>query len=90
MNCCGQKRQQWQQESTLKSEEVFREPVLENPVQLRYNGTDNHLVKGPKTGILYLFAPLEAGLMVDGQDAPMLLADSKKFSLANGTNRHVD
>ena len=83
MNCCGQKRLHWLQETTHREPgSVSQEPVLEKPVPLHYHGTDNYLVKGPQTGLLYLFAPREPGLMVDGQDAPLLLAGSQKFSLA--------
>ncbi len=83
MNCCGQKRQQWQQKTTYrKSAPIFLGPVLENPVQLCYHGTNTYLIKGPETGYLYLFAAQEPGLMVDGRDVPQLLAESQKFSLA--------
>lgn len=84
MNCCGQKRSQWQQQATHRRlEAVYREPVLENPVHLQYRGTESYLVKGPETGLLYLFAPLEPGLPVDGRDVESLLERSQQFSLAN-------
>ena len=90
MNCCGQKRQQWQQKTTLgKSVKVSLEPVLENPVQLHYHGTNSYLTKGRQTGYLYLFAALEPGLMVDGRDAPELLAGSHKFSIAGRTDQGI-
>ena len=83
MSCCGQKRQQWQKETIAwKSVPVSMEPVLENPVVIHYHGSSSYMVKGPNTGYLYLFAASEAGLSVDGRDAPLLLAVSRKFSLA--------
>jgi hypothetical protein len=69
MNCCGQKRQQWQQEITPR--EIISapiQPVLENPVAIAYNGTTSCIIKGAATGYIYLFAPQETGLMVDGRD----------------------
>ncbi|MEP6596529.1 MAG: hypothetical protein ABJA71_11315 [Ginsengibacter sp.] len=86
MNCCGQKRLQWQQKTTYrKSAPISLDLVLENPVQLCYHGTHTHLIKGPETGYLYLFSAQEPGLMVDGRDVPQLLAGSQKFSLAKET-----
>ena len=83
MNCCGQKRQQWQQKiAHQKSTPVSLEPILENPVKLYYQGTSTCLVKGSETGYIYLFTAQEPGLMVDGRDAPLLVAESQKFSLA--------
>lgn len=82
MSCCGQKRQQWHQENTrLQPAQVAAEPVLQDPVSLQYNGTNSHLVTGPKTGYLYLFAAKGNSLMVDSRDVPTLLAEAQKFSL---------
>ena len=94
MSCCGKKRQQWQQLAVPREPapaSVPREPapasfqpVLENPVKVRYHGHGTFLTKGPVTGYQYLFAAKEPGLMVDGRDAAMLVAGSNKLSLAEG------
>ena len=82
MNCCGQKRQQWQQKTIQQADTpVSLEPVLENPVSLRYLGPASCLIKGSETGYLYLFAGREHSLMVDSRDAVYLLEESQKFSL---------
>ena len=83
MSCCGQKRQLWQQYmAPHQPVPPSVEPALENPVAVRYDGNDSCLIKGPVTGFMYLFAPKEPGLKVDGRDVKMLLAGSAKFSLA--------
>ena len=82
MSCCGQKRQQWQQQMTQpQPAPKTPEPVLENPVPLQYNGSHSHMIKGPSTGLLYLFAANGKSLMVDSRDVTSLLAD-ENFSLA--------
>ena len=81
MNCCGQKRQQWQQQKIQQADTiVLAEPVLENPVSLRYSGLSSCVIKGAKTGYLYLFAGNEESLMVDSRDAVYLLEEPEKFS----------
>jgi hypothetical protein len=83
MNCCGQKRYQWQQ-STLTNKEPVpanADPVLEDPVQLQYNGTNTILVKGTRTGYLYIFAGGEPALAIDGRDVQDILSLSGEFSL---------
>jgi hypothetical protein len=88
MNCCGQKRQQWQQKTAQQEPmQVSPVPVLESPVLLCYHGSGTLLIKGSKTGYLYLFAPNEPGLTVDMHDAQEFLMQSGKFSLANKTIR---
>ena len=83
MSCCGQKRQQWQQQiSYQEPQQAQPELILENTVPLQFNGTSSIMIKGPKTGYLYLFAPKETGLLVDGRDAPLILEGSQNFSLA--------
>ena len=83
MSCCGQKRQQWQQKKNYEEPTVVAPtPVLENTVALQYNGTSTYLIKGAVTGYLYLFAPNEQKLFVDGRDASMILTESEDFSLA--------
>ena len=83
MSCCGQKRQLWQQQTApAHTAPVSPEPVLENPVRVRYDGIDSYLIKGPVTGFMYLFAPRDPGLMVDGRDVALMLARSTRFSLA--------
>ena len=80
MSCCGQKRQQWQQQmTTVQSAPTLPEPVLEKPVAIQYNGSNSHLVTGEKTGLLYLFANGKS-LKVDSRDVTALLGD-EKFSL---------
>jgi hypothetical protein len=83
MNCCGQKRQQWQQRTLSHQEPVpaHADPVLENPVQLQYNGTNTILVKGKQTGYLYIFAAGEPALAVDGRDVQEILSVSGEISL---------
>jgi hypothetical protein len=86
MSCCGQKRLQWQQKTTHQQyESVSPELVLENPVPISYHGTNTCLIRGTKTGYLYLFSAHEPGLMIDERDVPQLLAESQKFSLAEET-----
>ena len=83
MNCCGQKRQQWQQQIIQPVDTPgSTEPVLENPVSLRYLGSTSCLIKGHQTGYLYLFAEKEHSLMVDSRDAVFLLQEPQKFSPA--------
>ena len=82
MSCCGQKRQQWQQQmAQAQPAPKAPEQVLENPIPVQYNGSHSYLVKGPQTGLLYLFAAKGNSLMVDSRDASLLLADGQKFSL---------
>jgi hypothetical protein len=83
MNCCGQKRHQWQQRMLSDNEPVHTksEPVPENPVKLKYNGTNTIMVKGKQTGYLYIFGAGEPPFAVDGRDAQDILANSGKFSL---------
>jgi hypothetical protein len=83
MSCCGQKRRQWQeQKPRQETAPVDPKPVLDNPVKLTYVGQESYLVKGKQTGLLYLFAPMEPGLEVDGRDVKDLLAGSLKLSLS--------
>lgn len=83
MSCCGQKRRQWQEQVPRQNTTpVDPKPVLENPVKLNYLGQESYLVKGKQTGLLYLFAPMEPGLEVDGRDVNGLLAGSLKLSLS--------
>lgn len=83
MSCCGQKRQQWQQKKNYdQPTPVVPTPVLENTVALQYKGPSTYLIKGAVTGYLYLFAPNEQKLLVDGRDASMILKESEEFSIA--------
>ena len=82
MSCCGQKRQQWQQQMIQPQlAPNIPEPVLENPLPLQYNGSHSYMIKGPCTGLLYLFAAHGQSLLVDSRDVASLLAD-ENFSLA--------
>lgn len=83
MNCCGQKRNQWQQKMLADKKQIpaNAEPVLENPVQLKYNGTSTILVKGKQTGNIYLFEAGEPALTVDGRDVQEILSGSREISL---------
>ncbi len=82
MSCCGQKRLQWQQRTKPSvPAPAPAQPVLENPVEIKYSGIKSHLVKGITTGYLYLFGEQQPNLMVDSRDAALLLQDTQKFSL---------
>jgi hypothetical protein len=87
MSCCGQKRQQWQQEMKKETVMVSAEPILEKPVKLRYHGTNSLLIKGPVSGYTYLFAAKDPGLLIDSRDAEQFLEDSQKFSMASETDK---
>ena len=81
MSCCGQKRQQWQQQmSRPQPEPASPGPVLEQPVPVLYNGSQSYMVTGETTGLLYLFAANGESLAVDSRDVTSLLGDGK-FSL---------
>ena len=83
MSCCGQKRQLWQHRTLPYQEPVpaYTDPVLENPVQLQYKGTNTIMVKGKQTGYLYIFAAGEPALAVDGRDVQGILSVSGEISL---------
>lgn len=85
MSCCGQKRLQWQQRTPSYQEQApantNADPVLENPVKLRYYGKSTIMVKGRHTGYLYLFAGGEPALAVDGRDVQDILSVSQDFSV---------
>ncbi len=84
MSCCGHKRQQWQQKKNYEGQTpVAPTPVLENTVALQYKGASTYLIKGAVTGYVYLFAPNEQKLFVDGRDVSMILKESEEFSLAS-------
>lgn len=83
MSCCGQKRQQWQQNNSVKEVvPVSLEPVLENPVVVQHKGSSSVMIKGKITGYIYVFAANDAGLKVDGRDAAVILQEADKFSYA--------
>jgi hypothetical protein len=84
MNCCGQKRYQWQQRMSADKEPVpvHAEPVLENPVQLQYSGINTILVKGKQTGYLYIFGAGEPALTVDGRDVQEILSLHAELTIA--------
>lgn len=82
MSCCGQKRLHWQQKpANAQPVKSSHEPVLLNTVAVKYTGKSIHVMKGSQTGLMYVFAAEEPGLMVDSRDVPSMLADSQKFSL---------
>lgn len=82
MSCCGQKRQQWQQQMRQpQPAPTMPEPALEDPVPLLYYGPHSYMIKGRVSGLLYLFAGNGKSLMVDSRDVTWLLADDN-FSLA--------
>jgi hypothetical protein len=84
MNCCGQKRQQWQQNTLSLRESVPApaDPVMRNPVQLQYKGTNTIMITGKQTGYIYLFAEGETALSVDSRDVEQVLSASTEISLS--------
>jgi len=82
MSCCGQKRQQWQQQM-VQPQAALREPEpgLENPVSIQYRGPHSYMIKGPATGLLYLFAGNGNSLMVNSRDVKSILVE-ENFALA--------
>ncbi|MEP7264243.1 MAG: hypothetical protein ABI772_07090 [Bacteroidota bacterium] len=81
MSCCGQKRQQWQQNNLIEEIiPVSLEPVLENPVLIQYSGPASKMIKGNVTGYIYLFAADDDGLQVDGSDVALMLNESVELS----------
>jgi hypothetical protein len=83
MGCCGEKRQQWQQSEIDRQEPMHSnaKAVMENMVKIRYNGKNTAMVKGIETGFLYIFAPGESNLGVDGRDVQQILSVSEEFTL---------
>ena len=48
--------------------------MVQNPVTLTHRGEASLVIKGPATGLVYLFGAKGASLDVDGRDAPGLIA----------------
>jgi hypothetical protein len=82
MDCCGQKRRNWQRSQALYHgpDPARQNPAVHHPVRLKYRGSETIMVKGIQSGFLYIFAPGEHGLEVDGRDVEQLLAGPGEFS----------
>jgi hypothetical protein len=74
MSCCGRRRQLLRAGTPPAPAVEVPSPMVQNPVALTYRGEASLVVKGPATGLAYLFGARGAALEVDGRDAPELMA----------------
>ena len=75
MSCCGDKRRALRPSPTESVPvTTYRSPVIRRPTGLAYLGSEAIVVRGPVTGLTYVFGGGAAALEVDERDVPALVA----------------
>lgn len=79
MSCCGQQRAALRSPARRNASPPVpvAPPLLRAPVALVHMASNATVVRGPSTGLVYLFGADGAALDVDARDAPALLAGGR-------------